>query len=135
MTEFGIKKLYYSIGEVSKITDLKQYVLRYWESEFPQLSPAKNRAGNRIYRDKDIELILFVKSLLYDRKYTIEGARQKLKEIHDAGLPYTDQSLGETQQAEPKPKEPQNTDETSRTESVLKNIRQELVQLLKILES
>ncbi|MCF7801848.1 MAG: MerR family transcriptional regulator [Candidatus Marinimicrobia bacterium] len=135
MTEFGIKKLYYSIGEVSKITDLKQYVLRYWESEFPQLSPAKNRAGNRIYRDKDIELILFVKSLLYDRKYTIEGARQKLKEIHDEGLPYTDQSLGEMQQAEPKVQEPVESEDSNRSMAILKNIRQELVQLLKILES
>lgn len=135
MTEFGIKKLYYSIGEVSKITDLKQYVLRYWESEFPQLSPAKNRAGNRIYRDKDIELILFVKSLLYDRKYTIEGARQKLKEIHDAGLPYTDQSLGETEQSESKPPETQEAGDSNQSKTILKNIRQELVQLLKILES
>lgn len=135
MTEFGIKKLYYSIGEVSKITDLKQYVLRYWESEFPQLSPAKNRAGNRIYRDKDIELILFIKSLLYDRKYTIEGARQKLKEIHEAGLPYTDQSLGQTQPAEPEPEEVPDGEGTGRYDVVLKNIRQELVHLLKILDS
>jgi DNA-binding transcriptional MerR regulator len=76
-----VKKLYYSIGEVSEITGLKQYVLRYWESEFPSLSPMKNRAGNRVYRDKDIELIKFIKYLLYDKKYTIEGARQKLKDI------------------------------------------------------
>ncbi len=72
-------KLYYSIGEVSKIADLKQYVLRYWETEFPMLHPNKNSAGNRIYREKDIELIREIKHLLYDRKFTIEGARQYFK--------------------------------------------------------
>ncbi len=86
MPREAIKKLYYSIGEVSVATDLKQYVLRYWESEFPQLSPAKNRAGNRTYREKDIELVNFIKTLLYEKKYTIEGARQKLKELQDNGL-------------------------------------------------
>ena len=78
-----IKKLYYSISEVSKITGLKQYVLRYWETEFPELHPAKNRAGNRIYRDKDIDLIKKIKTLLYDEKFTIEGARHKLREEED----------------------------------------------------
>lgn len=77
----SIKKLYYSIGEVSKMTGLKQYVLRYWETEFPSLSPSKNRAGNRIYREKDIQLIRYIKHLLYERKYTIEGARQNVKQL------------------------------------------------------
>lgn len=76
-----IKKLYYSIGEVSDITGLKQYVLRYWETEFPSLSPSKNRAGNRVYREKDIQVIQYIKHLLYDKKFTIEGAKQKLKQI------------------------------------------------------
>ena len=73
-----IKKLYYSISEVSEITGLKQYVLRYWETEFTQLKPNKNRAGNRNYRSNDIDVILNIKSLLYDRKFTIKGARQYL---------------------------------------------------------
>ena len=73
-----IKKLYYSIGEVSMMVDLKSYVLRYWETEFKQLSPPKNRAGNRTYRQKDIDLIFKIKGLLYDKKYTIEGARSEL---------------------------------------------------------
>jgi DNA-binding transcriptional MerR regulator len=73
-----IKKLYYSIGEVSKITGLKQYVLRYWETEFRQLSPSKNKAGNRTYRQKDIDLIMQIKDLLYNRRFTIEGARAQL---------------------------------------------------------
>ena len=74
-----IKKLYYSISEVSEITGLKQYVLRYWETEFSQLKPEKNRAGNRIYRSHDIDAIIEIKSLLYDRKFTIKGAQQHLK--------------------------------------------------------
>jgi DNA-binding transcriptional MerR regulator len=79
MKSLGIKKLYYSISEVSKITDLEQYVLRYWESEFEQLKPAKNRAGNRIYTNREIKLILYIKKLLRDERYTIEGAKQVLK--------------------------------------------------------
>ncbi|MFQ6614213.1 MAG: MerR family transcriptional regulator [Fidelibacterota bacterium] len=74
----GIKKLYYSIGEVSELTGIKPYVLRFWESEFRQLNPPKNRAGNRTYRQKDIDLILSIKSLLYDRKFTIKGAQDEL---------------------------------------------------------
>jgi len=75
-----VKKLYYSIGEVSEITGLKQYVLRYWESEFSQLNPSKNSAGNRNYRKSDIDLINEIKDLLYDRRFTIKGAKQHLKD-------------------------------------------------------
>ena len=75
-----VKKLYYSIGEVSEITKLKQYVLRYWETEFVQLKPAKNSAGNRNYRRSDIDLILEIKDLLYKMHYTIKGAKQYLKD-------------------------------------------------------
>ena len=92
-----IKKLYYSISEVSKLTSLKQYVLRYWETEFPELRPSKNRAGNRIYRLNDIKLIFLIKKLLYEEKYTIEGARQKLKGMHQdktiqMAIPFRDSS-------------------------------------------
>ena len=75
-----VKKLYYSIGEVSEITGLKQYVLRYWESEFAQLNPSKNSAGNRNYRKSDIDLINEIKDLLYNRRFTIKGAKQYLKD-------------------------------------------------------
>ncbi len=81
MEEKAIKRLYYSIAEVSRITGLKPYVLRYWETEFRELRPAKNRAGNRIYRKNDIRLLFVIKRLLYYEKYTIEGARQKLAQI------------------------------------------------------
>lgn len=73
-----IKKLYYSIGEVSELSGLKPYVLRYWETEFKQLSPPKNRAGNRTYRQKDIDTIFLIKDLLYSRKFTIKGAKSQL---------------------------------------------------------
>ena len=75
-----VKKLYYSIGEVSELTQIKAYVLRYWETEFSQLKPPKNRAGNRTYRQKDIDIILNIKDLLYKKKYTIEGARSIISE-------------------------------------------------------
>ncbi len=79
MSDLPIKKLYHSIAEVGKMLDIKPFVLRYWETEFKELRPAKNRAGNRIYRSSDIELIKKIKKLLYEEKYTIAGARQQLK--------------------------------------------------------
>ena len=82
MKNFSMKKLYYSISEVSRITDLEQYVLRYWETEFEQLKPAKNSSGNRIYTNKDIKLILLIKKLLKEEKYTIEGAKKILKNFN-----------------------------------------------------
>ena len=77
-----IKKLYYSIGDVSEMTSLKQYVLRYWETEFSILSPEKNKAGNRRYRKEDIKIIRHIKELLYDKKFTIRGAKQYLKDYY-----------------------------------------------------
>jgi DNA-binding transcriptional MerR regulator len=76
---------FFSIGEVCDLTGLKAHVLRYWESQFRFLSPAKNRSGNRVYQRKEIELILLVKHLLYTEKYTIDGARQKLNDHRKTG--------------------------------------------------
>ncbi|MDI6765582.1 MAG: MerR family transcriptional regulator [Bacteroidota bacterium] len=129
MKQLGIKKLYYSISEVSKIADLEQYVLRYWESEFEQLGPAKNRAGNRIYTSRDIKLILFIKRLLREERYTIEGAKQVLKdymsdaetgeqlELLHEGTP----SAAPSTQAQP-PKTPEN------------RLRNDMVELKRFLE-
>jgi DNA-binding transcriptional MerR regulator len=85
VSESIAKKAYYSIGDVCDLTGLKPHVLRYWETQFEILNPSKNRAGNRIYRPKDVELILLVKHLLYEQKYTIEGANQKLLGIKKEG--------------------------------------------------
>ncbi len=76
-----IKKLYYSIGEVSRMTDLPASVLRFWETEFGDIRPPKNRAGKRTYRRSDIDRILLIKKLLYEDRFTIEGARKVLNEL------------------------------------------------------
>ena len=73
-------KLYYRIGEVEAITEIPAYVLRYWESEFKLLRPKKNPAGQRLYRKTDLELVLRIKTLLYDERLTLEGAKKRLRE-------------------------------------------------------
>ena len=93
-----VQKLYYSIGEVSELLDVKPHVLRYWETQFPVLKPKKNRAGNRVYKVRDIKYILTIKNLLYDKGYTISGARNKLREsnnnpdvlIEQLNIPFAD---------------------------------------------
>ena len=85
MSEPIAQREYYSIGEVCELVDLKPHVLRYWETQFPVLNPSKNRSGNRVYQRKEIKLILLVKQLLYDEKYTIEGAKQKLDQLRRGG--------------------------------------------------
>ena len=72
-------KLYYRIGEVETITEIPAYVLRYWESEFKLLRPKKNPAGQRLYRKADLELVLRIKTLLYDERLTLEGAKKRLR--------------------------------------------------------
>jgi DNA-binding transcriptional MerR regulator len=79
MKDLSIPKLYYSISEVSRLTGLEPYVLRYWETEFGEIRPQKNRAGNRIYSDRDIKFILRIKELLREQRYTLEGAKVVLK--------------------------------------------------------
>ena len=110
MKDLSIKKLYYSISEVSKITDVEQYVLRYWETEFEQLKPQKDRAGNRIYTNKDISLIMQIKNLLREKKYTIEGARKILdngkveeKKTEEEEIPVDLFSVGSSSNKKEKP--------------------------------
>jgi len=71
-------KLFYKIGEVSSLAGVEPYILRYWESEFPALSPKKNRGGQRVYQKKDLDLVLHIKRMLHEEGYTISGARKKL---------------------------------------------------------
>ena len=73
------EKLFFKIGEVCELIKVQPHVLRYWETEFPMLAPQKNRAGQRVYRRKDVELLLRIKHLLYEKRFTIEGARQTLQ--------------------------------------------------------
>jgi len=75
-----MNKLYYTIGEVSKLTGVEPHVLRYWETLFPELSPIKNRAGKRVYKDNEIQVVLTLKELIQQKKYSTAGARKVLKE-------------------------------------------------------
>jgi DNA-binding transcriptional MerR regulator len=107
-------KLYYSISEVAQTTGIKPYVLRFWEKEFSLLKPKKNRAGNRSYQQKDIDLINQIKHLLYEEGYTIEGAKSKLKSLkHDDKGPLAAEKM--------------------RLQSLLVEIRKELSALVEIL--
>jgi len=76
---------FFSIGDVCELTDLKPHVLRYWESQFRFLSPAKNRSGNRVYQRREVDLIMLVKHLLYAEKFTIEGARKRIEHYRRTG--------------------------------------------------
>jgi DNA-binding transcriptional MerR regulator len=80
------EKLFYSIGEVAQILEVKPYVLRYWESEFKKLNPQKSASGQRTYRKRDIQVAIAIKKLLYDEKYTIAGAQVKLEEMEQEEL-------------------------------------------------
>ncbi len=86
MTAPRLIQEFFSIGDVCQLTDLKPHVLRYWESQFRFLNPAKNRSGNRVYQRREIELIMLVKHLLYSEKYTIEGARRRIEQYRRTGL-------------------------------------------------
>ncbi len=79
------RREYFSIGEVCELTGLRPHVLRYWETQFRELSPSKNRAGNRVYRAREIKIVELVKHLLYDEKYTIDGARGRLEKLRERG--------------------------------------------------
>jgi DNA-binding transcriptional MerR regulator len=84
-TQPTIEKDFYRIGEVSRLTDLKPFVLRYWETEFPMLEPVKSPSGHRLYRQEDVEMVLRIKRLLYDEGFTIAGARRHLREQNGSG--------------------------------------------------
>ncbi len=83
--EFIPNRLYFKIGEVSQLTGIEPYVLRYWESEFKTIKPSRTKSKQRIYRKKDIEIILEIKRMLYEEKLTIAGARKKLQELKSKG--------------------------------------------------
>ncbi len=85
MSQIIPDKLFFKIGEVAEIAGLEQHVLRYWEDEFDQLKPTKNRSGQRLYQKKDVEMVLEIQKLLYAEKFTLAGAKQKLKERKKPG--------------------------------------------------
>jgi DNA-binding transcriptional MerR regulator len=126
-------KLFFKIGEVCEITDTQPYVLRYWESEFPALAPAKNSSGQRIYRRKDIETVLRIKELLYDEGFTIAGAKKRLEtEVGGrGGTPAAMASLPETVVANVEPEPPPRADATR---EVLQEVREHLREILTLLD-
>ena len=111
-------KLYFKIGEVSELLGVEPYVLRYWETEFPTLSPKKSGTGHRLYRRKDVELLLRIKHLLYEKRFTIEGARQSLQAATRA----------------PKPRATARVQQELFTEDPLPEIRRELADILQFLK-
>jgi DNA-binding transcriptional MerR regulator len=125
-------KLFFKIGEVCEITDTQPYVLRYWESEFPSLAPAKNSSGQRIYRRKDIETVLRIKQLLYDEGFTIAGAKKRL-ESEMAGRPETPTSLAAASVAAEVKEVPAEFGPDDRTRIVLEEVRVQLRDLLTLL--
>jgi DNA-binding transcriptional MerR regulator len=134
-------KLFFKIGEVCEITDTQPYVLRYWESEFPALAPAKNSSGQRIYRRKDIETVLRIKQLLYDEGFTIAGAKKRL-EAEMAGRGPTPTSLAHDAVAEEKAPaaaaaaepEPPPASGDEKTRAVLLEVRAQLREILNLFE-
>ncbi len=122
-------KLFFKIGEVCEITDTQPYVLRYWESEFPALAPAKNSSGQRIYRRRDIETVLRIKQLLYEEGFTIAGAKKRLESELQGRAP--------TPSATPSPEELQaavgDVDGAGRSRDVLREVREQLRGILTLL--
>jgi len=112
-------KLYFKIGEVSKILGVKPYVLRYWETEFKEIAPFKSRSNQRLYKKRDVELLVNVKNLLYAEGFTIEGARKKVKEFLK-----TDKDVQKKSQLE--------IGFSQDSKKLLKRMRQDMVELLGI---
>jgi DNA-binding transcriptional MerR regulator len=123
-------KLFFKIGEVCEITDTQPYVLRYWESEFPALAPAKNSSGQRIYRRRDIETILRIKQLLYEEGFTIAGAKKRL-EAEMTGKGDTPSSMAAAAAAAASDGEEAAVDPTR---TALREIREQLRDLLTLLD-
>ncbi len=118
-------KLFFKIGEVCELTDTQPYVLRYWESEFPALAPAKNSSGQRIYRRRDIETVLRIKQLLYEEGFTIAGAKKRLETELQGRAPTPSQT--------PLPGEIAAAEGADRSREVLREVRDQLRGILTLL--
>ena len=146
------EKLFFKIGEVCDLLDVQAHVLRYWETEFPMFAPQKNRAGQRTYRRRDVEMALRIKELLYDEKYTIAGAKQKLssdmrgvnRENGMSPRPKAPRSLqpppslaakfGSLQSAENVVEEPKPNAASNDQQAALREIAKELREILDLLD-
>lgn len=119
-------KLYFRIGEVSDIVGVKPYVLRYWETEFSDIKPTKSKSGQRLYKKRDVELLLEVRELLYKERFTINGAKQRLKEIEKKDVERPASPV-ETEMSEPVLDEAVEKKEVSATDTkFLKKLKSDL---------
>jgi len=141
-------KLYFRIGEVSDLVGVKPYVLRYWESEFPDIKPSKSKSGQRLYKRRDVEMLLRIKGLLYDERFTINGARKRLKdwaraETRDASEPAQAAEEGPRQldvfemheieeEGERSPRRPEAQSAPRESSKILVKIRRDLETLLNL---
>lgn len=123
-------KLYFRIGEVARLAGIKPYVLRFWETEFPSLGPKKSGTGHRLYRRKEVEMVLEIKRLLYEKRFTIEGAR-KFLETRGKAEPRPTKAAKPVKQAQA---ELFASAPSPAADSLLKNIRQELRQIAEMLK-
>jgi DNA-binding transcriptional MerR regulator len=133
-------KLFYKIGEVCEHVGVQPHVLRYWESEFPMLAPQKNRAGQRVYRRKDLEIVMRIRELLYDEKFTIAGAKRKLAEELRGGAPprlkvVTPDMDAEAAGLAPAPERTGTSTLSPHAKRSIKRIRRELEALLTMLNT
>ncbi|HEY7335464.1 MAG TPA: MerR family transcriptional regulator [Bryobacteraceae bacterium] len=122
-------KLYFRIGEVARLAGIKPYVLRFWETEFPGLGPRKSDTGHRLYRRKDVETVLEIKRLLYDQRFTIEGARKFLEARPKAGPRAVDKPAGK-----PPDKRRKQGELFEEAGGKIEPLRQELREILKMLK-
>ena len=129
------EKLFFKIGEVCELAGVQAHVLRYWESEFPMLAPQKNRAGQRVYRRRDVEIALRIKELLYDDQYTIAGAKKRLSNELRAGGKLKIVSNDDAGAATPETAEQPSRSGTAEDRKALKQVASELRELLALLES
>jgi DNA-binding transcriptional MerR regulator len=126
-------KLYFRIGDVSRLASIKPFVLRFWESEFPQLSPKKSGTGHRLYRRKDVEIVLEIKRLLYEERFTIEGARNYLQSKGISSTAVKAESKKKRRAAESQPAHQTELFESGIPQSTLEDIRTELRAILDLL--
>ena len=129
-------KLYFRIGEVARLAAIKPYVLRFWETEFPALDPKKSGTGHRLYRRKEVQLVLEIKRLLYEKRYTIEGARKFLESRSKHGDPAAPASVGVSKksagkQSSSKPSQAGFFDVPS---PLLETVRNELLEIVELLK-
>ena len=128
-------KLYFRIGEVARLAGIKPYVLRFWETEFPALDPKKSGTGHRLYRRKNVQMVLEIKRLLYEKRYTIEGARKFLETRSKDAAPAPAAPAGVAKRSKPAPApQPAQAGFFDVPSPLLETVRQELREIVNLLK-